>query len=176
MHESNPSQRGAGGAAQSRHRGDTHQYLTFTVGSEMFAVGILNVKEIIEYGNLTEIPMMPSFIRGVINLRGAVVPVIDLGARFSGKVSAVQRRTCIVIVEVQQDDEKHDIGIMVDAVSEVLEIPSTTAVDFIQGDCIRDAGSGTAAPVVDVAYAKQSSAGCGLRCAMRPTAAWTTGA
>ena len=53
---------------------------------------------------------------------------------------------------------------------------STTAVDFIQGDCIRDAGSGTAAPVVDVAYAKQSSAGCGLRCAMRPTAAWTTGA
>ena len=124
MHESNPSQRGAGGAAKSMHSGDTHQYLTFNVGSEMFAVGILNVKEIIEYGNLTEIPMMPSFIRGVINLRGAVVPVIDLGARFSGKVSPVQRRTCIVIVEVQQDDEKHDIGIMVDAVSEVLEIPS----------------------------------------------------
>ena len=122
MHESNPSQRGAGGAAKSMHSGDTHQYLTFNVGSEMFAVGILNVKEIIEYGNLTEIPMMPSFIRGVINLRGAVVPVIDLGARFSGKVSAVQRRTCIVIVEVQQDDEKHDIGIMVDAVSEVLDI------------------------------------------------------
>ena len=124
MHESNPSQRGAGGAAKSMHSGDTHQYLTFNVGSEMFAVGILNVKEIIEYGNLTEIPMMPSFIRGVINLRGAVVPVIDLGARFSGKVSAVQRRTCIVIVEVQQDDEKHDIGIMVDAVSEVLDIPA----------------------------------------------------
>ena len=125
MHESNPSQRGAGGAAKSMHSGDTHQYLTFNVGSEMFAVGILNVKEIIEYGNLTEIPMMPSFIRGVINLRGAVVPVIDLGARFSGKVSAVQRRTCIVIVEVQQDDEKHDIGIMVDAVSEVLDIPGS---------------------------------------------------
>jgi len=102
--------------------GDTHQYLTFTLGGEMFAVGILNVKEIIEYGNLTEIPMMPSFIRGVINLRGAVVPVVDLAARFGGKASAVQRRTCIVIVEVQQDDAKHDIGIMVDAVSEVLEI------------------------------------------------------
>jgi purine-binding chemotaxis protein CheW len=102
--------------------GDTHQYLTFTLGGEMFAVGILNVKEIIEYGNLTEIPMMPSFIRGVINLRGAVVPVVDLAARFGGKISAVQRRTCIVIVEVTQEDAKHDIGIMVDAVSEVLEI------------------------------------------------------
>jgi purine-binding chemotaxis protein CheW len=102
--------------------GDTHQYLTFTLGSEMFAVGILNVKEIIEYGNLTEIPMMPTFIRGVINLRGAVVPVVDLAARFGGKTSEVQRRTCIVIVEVSQDDTKHDIGIMVDAVSEVLEI------------------------------------------------------
>ena len=102
--------------------GDTHQYLTFTLGGEMFAVGILNVKEIIEYGNLTEIPMMPAFIRGVINLRGAVVPVVDLAARFGGKISEVQRRTCIVIVEITQGDTRHDIGIMVDAVSEVLEI------------------------------------------------------
>ena len=112
----------AAAKASSTGGGDTHQYLTFTLGGEMFAVGILNVKEIIEYGNLTEIPMMPSFIRGVINLRGAVVPVVDLAARFGGKVSAVQRRTCIVIVEVRQEDAKHDIGIMVDAVSEVLEI------------------------------------------------------
>ena len=102
--------------------GDTHQYLTFNLGSEMFAVGILNVKEIIEYGNLTEIPMMPTFIRGVINLRGAVVPVVDLSCRFGHHASEVQRRTCIVIVEVTQEDAKHDIGIMVDAVSEVLEI------------------------------------------------------
>ncbi|MCX8087223.1 MAG: chemotaxis protein CheW [Rhodocyclaceae bacterium] len=99
--------------------------MTFTLGGEMFAVGILNVKEIIEYGNLTEIPMVPAFIRGVINLRGAVVPVIDLAARFGGKVSEVQRRTCIVIVEVTQEDSRHDIGIMVDAVSEVLEIPDS---------------------------------------------------
>lgn len=99
------------------------QYLTFTLGGEMFGVGILNVKEIIEYGNLTEIPMLPAFIRGVINLRGSVVPVIDLAARFGGKGSAVGRRTCIVIVEVEEDDTRHDIGIMVDAVSEVLEIP-----------------------------------------------------
>ena len=94
------------------------QYLTFSLHSEMFAVGILNVKEIIEYGNLTEIPMMPSFIRGVINLRGAVVPVIDLSCRFGNQVTEIGKRTCIVIVEVQEGDFKHDIGIMVDAVSE----------------------------------------------------------
>lgn len=127
MHPSNPLSRGTGVASQAAKAsqgGDTHQYLTFNVGREMFAVGILNVKEIIEYDNLTAIPMMPNFIRGVINLRGAVVPVIDLGARFSGSVSSVQRRTCIVIVEVTQDDEKHDLGVMVDAVVEVLEIPA----------------------------------------------------
>jgi purine-binding chemotaxis protein CheW len=98
------------------------QYLTFTLGGEMFAVAILNVKEIIEYGSLTEIPMMPGFIRGVINLRGAVVPVIDLSCRFGGRSSEVSRRTCIVIIELRENDQHHDIGIMVDAVSEVLEI------------------------------------------------------
>ena len=101
------------------------QYLTFTLGGEMFAVGILNVKEIIEYGNLTEIPMMPAFIRGVINLRGSVVPVIDLAARFGGNPSELGRRTCIVIVEVADGELQHDIGIMVDAVSEVLDIPGS---------------------------------------------------
>ena len=101
------------------------QYLTFSLAGEMFAVGILNVKEIIEYGHLTEIPMMPAFIRGVINLRGSVVPVIDLAARFSSKPTEVARRTCIVIIEVSDDDTRHDIGIMVDAVSEVLDIPSS---------------------------------------------------
>lgn len=101
------------------------QYLTFTLGGEMFAVAILNVKEIIEYGTVTEIPMMPGFIRGVINLRGAVVPVIDLSCRFGGKSTQVARRTCIVIIELIQDDQKHDIGVMVDAVSEVLEIART---------------------------------------------------
>lgn len=100
------------------------QYLTFSLAGEMFGIGILNVKEIIEYGNLTEIPMMPTFIRGVINLRGSVVPVIDLAARFGGKVTEVGRRTCIVIVEVPDEEMRHDIGIIVDAVSEVLEIPA----------------------------------------------------
>ena len=101
------------------------QYLTFTLGGEMFAVAILNVKEIIEYGAVTEIPMMPNFIRGVINLRGAVVPVIALSCRFGGKATEVARRTCIVIIEMQEGDSKQDIGIMVDAVSEVLEISAS---------------------------------------------------
>lgn len=104
--------------------GEAHQYLTFSLGGEMYAVGILNVKEIIEYGSLTTIPMMPDFIRGVINLRGAVVPVIDLLARFSGHATKVQKRTCNVIIEVNHVGVRHDIGIMVDAVSEVLEIPA----------------------------------------------------
>jgi purine-binding chemotaxis protein CheW len=117
-----PATASAVASKQLAAAGEANQYLTFTLGGEMFAVGILNVKEIIEYGSLTEIPMMPAFIRGVINLRGAVVPVIDLSARFGGKTAEVARRTCIVIVEVQQEEGRHDIGIMVDAVSEVLEI------------------------------------------------------
>src|ERR1035437_1181872 len=79
---------------------EDHQYLTFLLSGEMFAIAILNIKEIIEYGNLTEVPMMPGFIRGVINLRGSVVPVVDLSARFGGKCAEVRRRTCIVFVEV----------------------------------------------------------------------------
>ena len=104
-------------------QGEEGQYLTFTLSKEMFAIGILNIKEILEYGQLTSVPMMPEFIRGVINLRGAVVPVVDLGARFGGKQSDVTKRTCIVIIEVMTDDTRQDIGVVVDAVSEVLEIP-----------------------------------------------------
>ena len=104
---------------------EAHQYLTFALSGEMYAVSILNVKEIIEYGKLTEIPMMPAFIRGVINLRGRVVPVIDLAARFGGKQSAIGKRTCIVIVELAAGDERRELGIIVDAVSEVLEIPGS---------------------------------------------------
>lgn len=120
------------------------QYLTFQLGGEMFAVGILNIKEIIEYGSVTEIPMVPPFIRGVINLRGAVVPVIDLASRFGGKRSEVSRRTCIVIIELAEGEERQDIGVVVDSVSEVLEIPASEIepppafgarirADFIEG-------------------------------------------
>jgi purine-binding chemotaxis protein CheW len=104
---------------------ESRQYLTFTVGGEFFAIGILYIKEIIEYGQLTEVPRMPSFIRGVINLRGAVVPVLDLKACLGKSTSEITRRSCIIIVEVDHEDEKHDIGILVDGVSAVLEIPAT---------------------------------------------------
>ncbi len=102
---------------------DQQQYLTFVLGGETYAMGILTIKEIIEYGNITEIPRMPDFIRSVINLRGAVVPVIDLAARFGKRVTNITRRTCIVIVEVANGEETQDIGVMVDTVNEVLDIP-----------------------------------------------------
>jgi purine-binding chemotaxis protein CheW len=98
------------------------QYLTFQLAGEPFAIGILSIKEIIEYHTLTEVPMMPASVRGVINLRGAVVPVMDPLARFGRPSSEVTKRTCIVIVEVQADDERQVIGVVVDAVNEVLDI------------------------------------------------------
>jgi purine-binding chemotaxis protein CheW len=103
---------------------EPRQYLTFTLGGEMYAVETLSVKEIIEFGQVTAVPMMPASIRGVINLRGAVVPVIDLKARFGGQPTDVTRRTCIVIIELGAEDEHQVIGIVVDTVSEVLEIPA----------------------------------------------------
>lgn len=123
---------------------ELQQYLTFMLGGETFAIGILSIKEIIEYGQLTEVPRMPQFIRGVINLRGAVVPVIDLSARFGKPAASVSRRTCVVIIEMTLEDEQHVVGVMVDAVNEVLEIPADQVepapnfganirADFIQG-------------------------------------------
>ena len=98
------------------------QYLTFSLAGETFAIGILAIKEIIEFRGVTEVPMMPLSVRGVINLRGAVVPVLDLLARFGKARSTVGKRTCVVIVEMQLDDEPQVVGVMVDAVSEVLDI------------------------------------------------------
>jgi purine-binding chemotaxis protein CheW len=107
--------------------GDQNQYLTFQIGREMFAVGILHIREIIEYGSLTTVPMMPDFVRGVINLRGSVVPVIDLSARFGRGESNINRRSCVVILEVENsvggEENLQEIGVIVDSVSEVLEIP-----------------------------------------------------
>jgi purine-binding chemotaxis protein CheW len=100
------------------------QYLTFMLGGEAFAIGILAIKEIIEYGHLTEVPMMPASVRGVINLRGAVVPVMDLQARFGRPASAVTKRTCIVIVETGAAEDGQVIGVVVDAVNEVLDLPA----------------------------------------------------
>jgi purine-binding chemotaxis protein CheW len=100
----------------------SQQYLTFTVANEMFGIAISSIKEIIEYRAPTDVPMMPGFMRGVINLRGRVVPVIDLSVRFGRAKNDNTRRTCIVIVEIHNDEQQHDIGVVVDAVSAVLEI------------------------------------------------------
>jgi len=145
--------------AQQGGPSDTAQYLTFMLGGEVFALGILNIKEIIEFGSLTKVPMMPAFIRGVINLRGRVVPVVDLAARFGRGVTQVAKRTSIVIIEVssivgtEEGDitEHQDIGVMVDAVNEVVDIdaeqiepaPSFGArirTEFISGMARREGG------------------------------------
>ncbi|MFP5420845.1 MAG: chemotaxis protein CheW [Gammaproteobacteria bacterium] len=99
------------------------QYLTFTLGEALFAVGTLNVREIIEYGHLTPVPLMPPSILGVINLRGGVVPILDLRQRFGQGATQVSRRSCIVILEVQRSGIDQIIGIVVEAVNAVLEIP-----------------------------------------------------
>jgi purine-binding chemotaxis protein CheW len=120
------------------------QYLTFMLDKETFAIGILAIKEIIEYHDLTTVPMMPDTVRGVLNLRGSVVPVIDLAIRFGRQPTVIRRRTCIVIVEVESGDERLDIGVIVDAVNQVIEIPpaeieppppfgARIRSDFIQG-------------------------------------------
>jgi purine-binding chemotaxis protein CheW len=120
------------------------QYLTFLLGDEEFALDIRTVREIIQYGALTAVPLMPGFVRGVLNLRGAVVPVIDLQARFGRPVAPIGKKTCIVIFDAQRDGDRVELGLLVEAVSEVVDIapaeieppPSFgTAVrrDFISG-------------------------------------------
>lgn len=123
---------------------DPAQYLTFSLGGEMYAIAILGIKEIIEYHGLTEVPMMPPCVRGVINLRGAVVPVMDPLARFGKPSSAPTKRTCTVIVELRNGEDSQVVGMVVDAVSEVLDIAAADIEpppafgarirsDFIQG-------------------------------------------
>ena len=122
------------------------QYLTFMLGGEQLALGILAIKEIIEYGAITEVPMMPASIRGVINLRGSVVPVVDLAARFSGQESPVTKKTCIVIIETEINGERQVIGAVVDTVNAVIEIapediePPPSFGASIRTDFIEDMG------------------------------------
>jgi purine-binding chemotaxis protein CheW len=101
------------------------QYLTFTLREELFAMDIRTVREIIQNAAMTVVPLMPAFVRGVINLRGAVVPVIDLQSRFGRATTSVGKKTCIVIFDASNEGEKLALGLMVDAVSEVIEIPPT---------------------------------------------------
>lgn len=112
----------AGRGGVSAEKPLTQQFLTLTLGDELFALPIEHIREIIGFGGLTEIPLMPSFLRGVINLRGAVVPVIDLSVRFGRERTVIAKRTCIVILEVPQGDELQLLGIIVDAVNAVLAV------------------------------------------------------
>jgi purine-binding chemotaxis protein CheW len=98
------------------------QYLTFFLADEEYAVGIQRVKEIIEYTAITKVPKVPVWIRGVINLRGNVVPVVDLAVRFGMEERPVTKTTCIVIVEVQQESERAVMGVIADAVNQVIDL------------------------------------------------------
>ena len=98
------------------------KYLTFSLDSEEYGIGILKVKEIIGMMRITPVPQTPGFVKGVINLRGKVIPVIDLRLRFGMEAIGYSERTCIIVVEIQSSSGRLPIGIVVDAVSEVLNI------------------------------------------------------
>lgn len=102
---------------------ELNQYLTFHVQDERFAIGILDVNEIIEVGAMTRVPMTPNFIQGVINLRGSVVPVVNLSARLGRGPSQIGKRSCIVLVELNAGGDSQIAGMLVDEVNEILEIP-----------------------------------------------------
>jgi len=120
------------------------QYLTFLLAGEEYAIGILKVKEIIEYDTVTTVPKTPHWVQGVINLRGAVVPVVDLGLKFGLEERPVTKTTCIVIVEGQVEGQSTLMGVMADAVSQVMDIAAGDVqevptfgtrikVDYLQG-------------------------------------------
>ena len=98
------------------------QYLTFFLADEEYAINIQRVKEITEYTTVTKVPKVPEWIRGVINLRGNVVPVVDLTVRFGLEERPVTKTTCIVIVEVEQDSERTVMGVIADAVNQVIDL------------------------------------------------------
>jgi purine-binding chemotaxis protein CheW len=105
------------------------KYLTFSLGGEEYGIGILKVKEIIGMMTITPVPQTPSFVKGVINLRGKVIPVIDLRLRFAMETTAYTERTCIIVVEIRGEAGSVPMGIVVDAVSEVLNIRAADIED-----------------------------------------------
>lgn len=98
------------------------QLLTFEMGGEEYGVDLLQVTEIIEYGTLTQVPTMPAVVRGVVNLRGHVLPVVDLAARFGVPASPVTRRSCVVVVVTELAGERTQVGLVADAVHEVVGV------------------------------------------------------
>jgi purine-binding chemotaxis protein CheW len=98
------------------------KYLTFALANEEYGLEILKVREIIGYMDITAVPQMPPYVRGVINLRGQVIPVVDLRTKFGMQTTDVTDQTCIIVVEITQDGRKFNTGIVVDRVQEVLDI------------------------------------------------------
>lgn len=101
---------------------ETRQYLTFKLADEIFAVDVAKVREILEWTSITRIPQTPEYMCGVINLRGSVVPVIDLKQKFGMVVTEKTVNTCIIVVEVLQGDETLILGSLADSVQEVFEL------------------------------------------------------
>ena len=123
---------------------ERRQFLSFSVAGSDFAVGILQVKEILQYEVITRVPSVPASIRGVINLRGTVIPVVDLAVKLGLAATPVTPRTCILIVEVALGSDRTVMGVLADAVSEVLELGdgeidppppfgTRVAVDYLTG-------------------------------------------
>jgi purine-binding chemotaxis protein CheW len=125
------------------------QYLTFRLGEEVFALDITQVREVLDYTAITRVPRMPEFMRGVINLRGSVVPVVDLRLKFGLSATEQTVNTCIIIVEVALEGETTLLGALADSVQEVIELEagqieppprlgSSIHVEFIRGMGKRD--------------------------------------
>ena len=100
----------------------TNQYLSFILSEEVFAVDISQVREVLDYTSVTKVPQTPDFMRGVINLRGGVVPVIDMRLKFGMTETQQTVNTCIIIVEVQIEDESVILGALADSVQEVFDL------------------------------------------------------
>ncbi len=100
-------------------------YLSFKIGSEYYAANVSNVQNIIEYSEITKVPEMPKYMLGVINLRGQVLPVIDSRIKFGIENTEITTNTCILVMEVQIENEEVFVGALVDGVAEVLEIEDT---------------------------------------------------
>jgi len=105
------------------------KYLTFALGPEEFGLEILNVREIIGFMAVTAVPQTPASVRGVINLRGQVIPVVDLRAKFDMQTEETTTETCIIVVETGHDQHRHKTGIVVDRVRDVLDVTDTQIQD-----------------------------------------------
>jgi purine-binding chemotaxis protein CheW len=108
------------------------KYLTFALSNEEYGLEILKVREIIGYMQITAVPQTPAHIKGVINLRGQVIPVVDLRMKFGMPEADVTEETCIIVVEINQNDRKFQTGIVVDRVKEVLDIEGKNIEDAPQ--------------------------------------------